>query len=51
MNVPSITNANQVGLSWVKPGFNGGSEIIDYTILFDNGIQGSSFIKRATIDV
>jgi hypothetical protein len=31
-NDPSITNANRIGISWVKPEFNGGSEIVDYTI-------------------
>ena len=28
----ALTNANRIGISWVKPEFNGGSEIVDYTI-------------------
>ena len=32
VNVPSITSANKIGISWAKPGFDGGSEIVDYTI-------------------
>ena len=32
VNFPSITSANKIGISWAKPGFDGGSEIVDYTI-------------------
>jgi hypothetical protein len=35
-NIPFITNANQIGLAWVAPQFNGGSEILDYAIWYDN---------------
>ncbi len=48
VNEPSITNANQIGLSWVKPSFNGGSEIIDYTLWNDNGSNGTNFLKVAS---
>ena len=29
-NLPLVTRANQIGLSWNKPIFEGGSEIINY---------------------
>jgi len=40
--VPSITQADKIGLSWEAPVFNGGSQVIDYRILYDSA-TGSSF--------
>jgi hypothetical protein len=31
-NVPAITLADRIGLTWVSPEFNGGSPIIDYRL-------------------
>lgn len=46
-NLPKITNAYQVGLSWIKPENEGGTAILDYTLLYDNGSNGSAFIVFA----
>ncbi len=35
-NNPQVTSANQIGLTWIDPLFNGGSDILDYSIWFDN---------------
>jgi len=37
-DVPSITLANQIGLTWVTPVFIGGSPLIDYRVLYDNAV-------------
>lgn len=34
-NVPAITSASQIGLSWNQPIESGGEEIIDYRIHYD----------------
>jgi hypothetical protein len=39
---PSITLANQIGLKWVAPTFNGGSSLIDYRIWFDDAQGGEA---------
>jgi hypothetical protein len=36
-DVTSITNANQIGLSWTDAAENGGTPIIDYTLQYDQG--------------
>lgn len=36
-NVPSDTSANQIGLTWDPPTFDGGSPVIDYRLWYDNG--------------
>jgi hypothetical protein len=41
-NVPSITLADQIGLTWAAPVFDGGSPIIDYKLWFDDA-TGSTF--------
>lgn len=33
-NVPSITNANQVGLNWSPGIYNGGTRVIDYRLSY-----------------
>jgi hypothetical protein len=42
VNVPVITAANQIGLQWVAPVFDGGSTLFDYTIYYDNA-SGNNF--------
>lgn len=36
-NVPSVTNAEQIGLTWSPGSFDGGSAVIDYRISYDQG--------------
>jgi hypothetical protein len=43
VNVPAITLADQIGLSWVAPVFNGGSPVLDYAIWYDNA--GQTYIE------
>lgn len=43
-NVPTITSANKIGLKWLAPVFNGGSELLDYSIWFDDA-SGTTFTK------
>lgn len=33
-NVPEITNAYQVGLTWQEGAYNGGSTVIDYQVSY-----------------
>ena len=47
-NVPSITNSQQIGLTWTAPTFNGGSDLIDYRVWYDNGFSGSIYWVVAT---
>jgi hypothetical protein len=42
--VPSNTFANQIGLAWVAPNFDGGSPVIDYRVWYDNASNGDSFV-------
>ena len=43
VNVPENTNANNIGLSWITPSFDGGNTIIDYQLYYDNANNGASF--------
>jgi hypothetical protein len=45
-NIPTITCANKIGLSWQAPSFNGGSVIIDYRVWTDQA-NGSNFVILA----
>ena len=38
-NVESITNANQIGLVWVAPAFDGGSQLLDYRLWYAVGTE------------
>ena len=40
INIAEATNASQIGLSWQAPQSDGGSQIIDYTLWSDAGLQG-----------
>ena len=44
-SVPAISSGNQIGLIWSAPTFNGGSEILDYSVWDDNA-KGITFTKR-----
>jgi hypothetical protein len=46
-DVPSITLADRIGLTWQPPLFNGGSPIIDYRLWFDNA-TGATFTILAS---
>jgi hypothetical protein len=41
--VPAVTAANQVGLQWVAPVFNGGSAVLDYSIWYDDSTSGVTY--------
>jgi hypothetical protein len=43
--VPLITNANQIGLTWLAPVFDGGSPVIDYRLWTDDA-TGADFIVQ-----
>jgi hypothetical protein len=43
--VPAITLANQIGLVWVAPNFDGGSPLLDYAIWYDNASNGATFTE------
>lgn len=48
-NNVAVTAAGIVGLTWVDGSFNGASNIIDYTVLYDQGLgDGVSWIDLAT---
>lgn len=34
-NIPSLTNANQIGLSWAEGEMNGGAPVLDFMIWSD----------------
>ena len=34
INVPSVTSATQIGLEWQEGPINGGTDVIDYLIMF-----------------
>lgn len=41
-NVPQITTATQIGLTWQAGPESGGTPVLDYTILYDQGLGASS---------
>jgi hypothetical protein len=45
MNIPLITNAHQIGLAWLPPQFDGGSEILDYAIWYDNASDQATWTE------
>lgn len=48
MNVAADTFADQISISWSAPVFNGGSEVIDYRIWYDNASDGATFVELAS---
>jgi hypothetical protein len=47
-NIPENTNANQIGLDWIEPVFNGGSPVIDYRVWYDDATNGETFTVFAS---
>lgn len=45
-DVPTITLADRIGLTWSPPEFSGGSPIIDYTVWYDDGRGDDTFEVR-----
>jgi hypothetical protein len=45
-NVVAITNANQIGLSWDKASEEGGTAVLDYIVIYDQG--SSNFVPLAS---
>jgi len=45
VNVLAISNAYQVGLSWQKGANDGGTPVISYTVSYDRGNDGASFVE------
>jgi hypothetical protein len=48
VNLPKITNAYQVGLSWSAGASEGGTPITEYVVSYDNGNNGASFVVFQT---
>jgi len=48
VTVPAVTTANQIGLSWVAPAFNGGSSVLDYAVWYDDATNGVTFTEFAS---
>lgn len=47
-NVPDVTTAYQVGLSWNEGPYNGGSPVIDYEVSYAEVINGGSRLLSST---
>lgn len=47
-NVPAITSASQIGLTWDTGSANGGTPVIDYQLSFDQG-TGNFIIYQSGI--
>jgi hypothetical protein len=43
VNDVANTYANQIGLQWEAPSFDGGSPLIDYQLWYDNASNGVTF--------
>lgn len=43
-NNPSVTSASQIGLTWSPSTFTGGVPVIDYAIIYDNGLANNVYI-------
>lgn len=41
-NVPSVTTGTRIGLQWQSGPESGGSPVLDYTILYDQGLGGTT---------
>jgi titin len=42
-NDATLTSANQIGIKWTAPVFNGGSPLIDYRVWYDTATNGATF--------
>jgi hypothetical protein len=47
-DLPLVTNGNQIGLQWVEGAADGGTPVIDYTVLYDHGGQNGVFVTLAS---
>ena len=47
-DVPGITNANQIGISWELGASQGGTPVLDYTVLYDHGGANGIFVTLAS---
>lgn len=43
-DAPSITNSVQIGLTWAEGAANGGTPVLDYRIIFDQGINSYAIL-------
>lgn len=48
VDVPAITNANQIGLSWAHGAEDGGTPVIDFSVLYDHGGENGVFVTLAS---
>jgi hypothetical protein len=46
-DVSGVTTSTQIGLTWTAAVFDGGSEVIDYKIWYDNASSGVTFVVLA----
>lgn len=44
-DVKAVTKSTQIGLTWTAATFNGGSPVIDYTVIYDNASAGVTFTQ------
>jgi hypothetical protein len=45
LSIEHITNAQQIGLQWLAPGFDGGSAVLDFSIWYDEATQGAQWTE------
>ena len=48
-NLPLVTTAYQVGISWSQGAYNGGKSVIDYTVSFKNAASQGAFEQFSTV--
>jgi hypothetical protein len=45
MNIPFVTKADRIGMSWLPPQFDGGSDVLDYKLWYDNASAGATWTE------
>ena len=45
MNIPFVTKADRIGMSWLPPQFDGGSDVLDYKLWYDNASGGTTWTE------
>lgn len=48
-NVPTVTNALQIGLSWQAAAFDGGTNLLDYRLTYDQGADVYSVLATGIV--